>query len=102
MFDYHLVCFIHKEDTASVPLCMDLNNQVLQDSESCFSTCGMGGCQHGCPSRVLAPGLAFEKDKTCKSHVECVGRPFRVLCQATSAEHMLQRKLAMMAQRSFL
>ncbi|CAD7960579.1 unnamed protein product [Amoebophrya sp. A120] len=64
-----------------VPLCEDLDDQVLRKGEACFSDCGKTRGKQKCPQRVLEHGLGFSKDEECKSTVECVAED-RVLCQA--------------------
>eukprot|EP00930_Biecheleria_cincta_P028855 TRINITY_DN20096_c0_g1_i3.p1 TRINITY_DN20096_c0_g1~~TRINITY_DN20096_c0_g1_i3.p1 ORF type:complete len:183 (+),score=31.46 TRINITY_DN20096_c0_g1_i3:30-551(+) len=68
-----------------VPLCEDLRPGVLYETEKCWSTCGLPG-EEDCKPRVLTLpedyDLEMIKHPMCKSHVECVGKPARVLCEA--------------------
>ncbi|CAE7031049.1 unnamed protein product [Symbiodinium natans] len=67
-----------------VPLCEDLRPGVLYEGEKCFSKCGLPG-EEDCMPRVmtLPEDGEFEmvKHPVCQSHVECVGKPSRVLCE---------------------
>jgi len=71
-------------NSPSAPLCEDLNDEVLDEGDRCYST-----CQGQCPSHVLKPGLVFDFDEIkpghpgCTSHFECIGNFDRVLCHAT-------------------
>ena len=71
-------------NSATAPLCEDLEDRSLEPGDRCWSTC------HGqCPSNVLQPGLVFDFDEIkvghpgCVSHFECIGNYDRVLCHAT-------------------
>eukprot|EP00440_Ansanella_granifera_P000002 gb/GFBE01000003.1/.p1 GENE.gb/GFBE01000003.1/~~gb/GFBE01000003.1/.p1 ORF type:complete len:205 (+),score=27.83 gb/GFBE01000003.1/:1-615(+) len=67
-----------------VPLCEDLRPGVLYPGEKCYSKCGLPG-EEDCRPRVMVKPEDGEyemvKHPTCKSHVECVGKPERVLCE---------------------
>jgi len=71
----------HPKKPEPVPLCEDLNNAVLRAGDKCFSECGLPGHEI-CNQRVLAEGLRFQKHEDCTNHIECAGRPTRILCEA--------------------
>eukprot|EP00933_Yihiella_yeosuensis_P071529 TRINITY_DN7972_c0_g1_i1.p1 TRINITY_DN7972_c0_g1~~TRINITY_DN7972_c0_g1_i1.p1 ORF type:complete len:191 (-),score=44.48 TRINITY_DN7972_c0_g1_i1:80-652(-) len=68
-----------------VPLCEDLKPGVLQAGEKCWSKCGLP-MQEDCMPRVLSTPeegkLEMIKRPGCSTHIECVGEPKRVLCEA--------------------
>mmetsp|Transcript_1949 Transcript_1949/g.4493 ORF Transcript_1949/g.4493 Transcript_1949/m.4493 type:complete len:223 (-) Transcript_1949:193-861(-) len=64
---------------SKVPLCEDLDNQVLRKGEACYSSCGKTKSRQKCDPRVAEYGLSFSKNEDCRSRIECVAED-RVLC----------------------
>mmetsp|Transcript_25602 Transcript_25602/g.59625 ORF Transcript_25602/g.59625 Transcript_25602/m.59625 type:complete len:149 (+) Transcript_25602:79-525(+) len=68
------------------PLCQDLDVGVMQPGEKCWSSCDKSAWD--CKNRVLFT-TDENKDKVemlrhpvCRSHFECVGDRWRVICEA--------------------
>ena len=83
-----------------VPLCSDLRPGVLFEGEKCWSKCGLPG-EEDCMPRVmtLPEEGSFEmvKHPVCQSHVECVGKPRRVLCEVAKKGSWQENLMTRMA-----